>query len=327
MNNLYAPTALGVSAVQTPSESSASGVSWSAVIGGAFVAASLALILTILGVGLGLSSVSPWAGAGATASAIGTSAIVWITVTQAIAAGLGGYLAGRLRTKWAALHTDEVYFRDTAHGFLVWAVGVVITVAFLASAASSTVSTAAKLSAATAAGATAVGANAVATGPAGDTDAARAIPIGQVAPTLATSSEYLSDSLLRTDRAGPNPQPAVRNEVGRIMAVALRKGTLSDADRTYAAQVIASQTGLSQQEAQLRVDAVYAQAKSVAADAALEARTAADDARKAVAKTSFWIFVALLIGAFCASLAATVGGRQRDKLVVVAHGTPASTAT
>jgi len=248
------------------------------------------------------------------------SAIVWIIVTQAIAAALGGYLAGRLRTKWAAIHTDEVYFRDTAHGFLVWAVGVVITAAFLASAASSAVGTAAKLSAATAAAATTVSADGVATGPAADTDAARAIPAGQRASTLATSSEYLADSLLRTDRAGANAQPAVRSEVGRIMAVALRKGALANADRTYAAQVIASQTGLSQQDAQMRVDAVFAQAKSVAADAELEARTAADDARKAGAKTSLWIFVALLIGAFCASLAATMGGRQRDNLVVVGDG-------
>ena len=104
------------------------------------------------------------------------------------------------------------------------------------------------------------------------------------------------------------------------MAVALQNGTLSNADRTYAAQVIASQTGLSQQDAQLRVDAVFAQAKSVATDAELGARIAADDARKAVAKTSLWIFVALLVGAFCASLAATMGGRQRDNLVVVADG-------
>jgi hypothetical protein len=203
---------------------------------------------------------------------------------------------------------------------LVWAVGVVTTVAFLASAASSAVGTAAKLSAASATVATVAGANGVATGLAGDTDAARAVPTGQVASTLATSSEYLADLLLRTDRAGVNAQPAVRSEVGRIMAVALRKGTLTSADRTYAAQVIASQTGLSQQDAQLRVDAVFAQAKSVAADAELEARIAADDARKAVAKTSLWIFVALLVGAFCASLAATVGGRQRDNLVVVADG-------
>ena len=133
-------------------ESSVSGISWGAIIGGAFVAASLALILAILGVGLGLSAASPWAGAGASATAIGASAVVWLIATQAIAAGLGGYLAGRLRVKWATVHTDEVYFRDTAHGFLVWAVAAVITAAFLTSAASSIVGSGAKLAAAGAAG-------------------------------------------------------------------------------------------------------------------------------------------------------------------------------
>jgi len=112
-------------------------VSWAAVIGGAFVSASLALILLALGTGLGLSSVSPWSNLGASASTVGKGAIVWLILTQIMASALGGYLAGRLRTKWVNVHTDEVYFRDTAHGFLVWAVGMVITAAFLASAASS----------------------------------------------------------------------------------------------------------------------------------------------------------------------------------------------
>src|SRR5450759_4102001 len=132
-------------------DSNASGVSWPAVIGGAFVTASLALILIILGVGLGLSSISPWAGAGASATAIGLSAIVWLIATQAIASGLGGYLAGRLRIKWSTVHSDEVYFRDTAHGFLAWAVGVVITAAFLGAAISLIVGSGANLAATTAA--------------------------------------------------------------------------------------------------------------------------------------------------------------------------------
>ena len=118
------------------SESLTSGVSWGAIMAGAFVAASLALALTILGVGLGLSSVSPWTGVGAGATAVGAAAVMWLVVTQSVSAGLGGYIAGRLRVKWASVHTDEVYFRDTAHGLLVWAVGVAITAAFLASAAS-----------------------------------------------------------------------------------------------------------------------------------------------------------------------------------------------
>src|SRR5580704_5040642 len=115
-------------------EAHSSGVSWGAVIGGAFVAAAVSLIMLALGAGFGLSAVSPWSNVGA--SAIGAAAIVWLIVNEAISCALGGYLAGRLRTKWVSVHTDEVYFRDTANGFLVWAVAVVMTVTFLASAAS-----------------------------------------------------------------------------------------------------------------------------------------------------------------------------------------------
>ena len=99
-----------------------SAVSWGAILAGAAAAAALSLILLILGTGLGLSAMSPWAQAGATAATLGVSTIVWITLTQLLASGMGGYLAGRLRTKWVAVHTDEVFFRDTAHGFLAWAV-------------------------------------------------------------------------------------------------------------------------------------------------------------------------------------------------------------
>jgi hypothetical protein len=113
-----------------------------AVIAGAFVAAALWLILLALGTGLGLSSVSPWSNVGASASTINSAAIVWLIIIEIVASAMGGYLAGRLRTRWATIHTDEVYFRDTAHGFLVWAVGLVITASFLASAATSMVGSA-----------------------------------------------------------------------------------------------------------------------------------------------------------------------------------------
>ncbi len=96
----------------------ASAVSWGAIVAGAAAAAALSLILLMLGVGLGLSAVSPWARDGVSATTFGVSTIVWLTLTQLLASAMGGYLAGRLRTKWAAAHSDEVYFRDTAHGFL-----------------------------------------------------------------------------------------------------------------------------------------------------------------------------------------------------------------
>src|ERR1700682_5580479 len=125
-------------------EAYSSGMSWPAVIAGAFVAAALSLILLALGTGLGLSSVSPWSNVGASASTINRAAILWLIIIQIIASAMGGYLAGRLRTKWATIHTDEVYFRDTAHGFLVWAVSLIITASLLASAATSMVSSAAR---------------------------------------------------------------------------------------------------------------------------------------------------------------------------------------
>ena len=272
-------------------DSNASGVSWAAVIGGAFVTASLTLILIILGVGLGLSTLSPWSGAGASATAIGLSAIAWLIATQAIASGLGGYLAGRLRTKWSTVHSDEVYFRDTAHGFLVWAVGVVITAAFLGSTVSLIVGSGAKLA------------------------ATKAASMSGPQSAFATSGSYLTDTLLRADRISRDTAPAIRLEIGFILAEALRKGTLPDADRTYMARVIAVHTEISQTEAEKRVDAVYAQGKNIAADAELAVRNVADEARKAAAKASLWIFVSMLTGAFSASLAATIGGRQRECVV------------
>src|SRR5256885_1932303 len=106
-------------------EGYASAVSWGAVIAGAFASAALSLILLALGAGFGLSATSPWSNVGASASRVGVGAIIWLIIVQIMAFAIGGYIAGRMRTKWVGVHTDEVYFRDTAHGFLVWAVGIV----------------------------------------------------------------------------------------------------------------------------------------------------------------------------------------------------------
>jgi len=199
-----------------------------------------------------------------------------------------GYLAGRLRIRWSTVHSDEVYFRDTAHGFLVWAVGVVITAAFLGAAVSSIVGSGAKLAATTAA------AGAIAATASGGETITGAAPTSGPQSALATARSYLTDTLLRPDRIPAVAAPEARLEIGRIFAEALRKGTLPDADRKYAARLIAAQTGLSQAEAEQRVDAVYAQGKSITADAERAARDAADKARKAAAKESLWMFVALL---------------------------------
>jgi len=112
----------------------AGAVSWGAVIAGAVGAAALSLVLILLGTGLGLAVVSPWASEGISGTTASVSTIVWVTVVQLLASVLGGYLAGRLRTRWVTVHTDEVFFRDTAHGFLAWAVATLLMATLLSSA-------------------------------------------------------------------------------------------------------------------------------------------------------------------------------------------------
>jgi hypothetical protein len=268
---------------ETNNEAHSSGMSWAAVIAGAFVAAAASLALLALGTGIGLSAISPWDGAGASASAVGKGAIVWLILTELTASLLGGYLAGRLRTKWVNIHTDEVYFRDTAHGLLVWAVGLVITAAFLASAVAS-VGRSARAGATTAEGSSAAPARGA-----------------------FSANEYLVDSLLRTNSPGAaQDDAALRGEVGLIFVNALRQGNIPATDKSYLAQLVAARTGVSEPEAEKRVDDVYAQATQ-----------AADTARKVAAHSMYWTFLALLIGAFCASFAATIGGKQRDRVIII----------
>jgi hypothetical protein len=301
-----------------------SGVSWGAIFAGAAGAAALSLILLILGTGLGLSSVSPWAGQGASATTFGASTIVWITLTQLLASGMGGYLAGRLRTKWAAVHTDEVYFRDTAHGFLAWAVATLVTAAVLTSTISSIVSTGAQ-----GAGMLAGGAATAATAAAGG--AAKAASGDATGSSMMSSSGpmgYAVDSLFRKDptattasatpTTGSAPAPtgadtATSNaEVTRIMANSISGGPLPADDSRYLGQLVAQRTGLSQQDAEKRVSDTYAKLQAKARDAETAVREAADKARKASAYAALWLFVSLLVGAFVASLMATYGGRRRD---------------
>jgi len=260
------------SSLPCANEANSSGVSWDAVIGGAFVTAALSVILLALGAGLGLSSISPWSNIGASALTVGTAAIVWLFVMQIISSAMGGYLAGRLRTKRAAIHTHEVYFRDTAHGFLVWAVALVITASFLAGAAASMV------------GGTAQPAEGRSFGP----------------------EAYFIDTMFRSDRFAPDQNDAsVRAEAGYIFANALRQKEIPAADKTYLAQLVTAKTGLQQADAEKRVSDVFT-----------AARKTVEAARKAVTHLLLWLFIALLTGAFCASYAATIGGRQRDNVLV-----------
>lgn len=285
--------------------SAASAVAWGAILAGAAGAAALSLVLLRLGTGLGLSAVSPWARTGLSASALGWSAIVWVTLTQIAAAGLGGYLAGRLRSRWLVAHRDEVYFRDTAHGLLAWAVATLGTAALLTSTVSSVVGTGASVTA----GAFTAGA-------------------ALVRPEDANASvAYYVDRVLRKDSTGtvagntaPNTPAADlavvtdprTPEMIRLFGKNLKAGKLADDDLRYAGQWVAQRTGLSQDQAQARVITIYTEAQTALRNADAMARETANAARKTSSYTALWLVVALLLGAFSASVAATLGGRQRD---------------
>ena len=283
-------------------------VSWPAIIAGATGAAALSLILLILGTGLGLSSISPWVDQGASAGALATSTILWITLTQIAAAGMGGYLAGRLRTRWSDTHSDEVYFRDTAHGFLAWALATLVTAGVLTSAISGILGAGAKAGATLSAGA----ANATAAG--------QPFTLGGDRSTDAVNPNvYIVDRLFRREPGSPDTaapidgdQSLVVTQVKRMVANGLASETMPPDDLKYAAQLISQRTGLSQADAEKRVTGGFAQIQSRMKRAETSAREATDKARKASAYATLWLFVSLLVGAFSASLAATYGGRRRD---------------
>ncbi|SFF22845.1 hypothetical protein [Nitrosomonas sp. Nm166] len=294
----------------------ASAVSWGAIVAGAAAIAVLSLILLILGTGLGLSLVSPWTHEGISATAFSVSAIGWLTFTQFFASGVGGYIAGRLRTKWTTAPADEVYFRDTAHGFLAWAVATLITAVMLTSVVGSIITGGIQAGATVAGGVT--------------TTAAATAGIG-IAPTMQSSREnagannnmmnYFIDSLFRRDLStASNTAQETRNgglgenalEVTRIFINSIQAESLPEEDIRYVGQLVAQHTDLTQQEAEKRVKNIFAQLQEKLQKGEAAAKEAADQARKASAYTSLWLFVSLLIGAFIASYTATYGGRQRD---------------
>lgn len=269
-------------------ETQRSGVSWAAVFAGAVAAAALSLVLFILGSGLGLAAISPWSYN--SVAAIGVTTILWISFTQLAASAVGGYMAGRLRIRWTGLHADEVYFRDTAHGFLAWAVATLLTAMLVIGAMRAALSGAIDAGAGVAKVTAMAGADSSAINPA----------------------DYFTDVLLRTDKPTDLSGVNVRGEVFRIFASAIQAGSLSADDRAYLARLVAARTGLSQADAGRRVDEVHARLGTAVATARAKAKEAADTARKASAGAALWMTVALLLGAFVASFTATIGGRLRD---------------
>lgn len=286
-------------------ERDSGGVSWASILAGAVAAAALSLILLALGSGLGLSAVSPWSYAGMSGTGLGISAIAWLMFMAATSSGLGGYLAGRLRPKWQ-VPSDETFFRDTAHGFLSWAVATVLSAGLLAGAATAMLGTAAKATGAVAGTAVTAAAAAAGSATAGQ---------GSAGSRAEDSANYFVDMLFRGSRvADPGTDPrAIRGEAMTIIARSFPDAELSPADRSYVAQLVSQRTGISQSEAEQRVVQVAAAAKAAAEATTARAKGVAEEARRATLHVALWIFISLLLGAFCAALAASIGGRQRDE--------------
>ena len=298
-------------------ELATSGVSWAAVAAGAVAAAALTLLLVAFGAGLGLSTISPWSDSGVSTSTFRLGTGIYLVIIGVMSSAIGGYLAGRLRTKWAGIHSNEVFFRDTAHGFLAWAFATLISATALAS-------TTAYLANGAAAGIAATSAQAIQSINPSQIyvdKLFRTAPVPQSAQATATPPAASEPSNLDNARASAdNPSVAngeptrqtndpptrqtnqVRAEILRLWTADFRNDQdLSSTDKIYVAQVVAAQTGMSEADAQKRVDQVVTEAKATV-----------DNARRNAAHLSFWLTATLLFGAFAASLAAAEGGALRD---------------
>jgi hypothetical protein len=271
--------------------SAASGVSWPAIFAGAVGATAVSVMLLIFGAGLGLSSVSPWPHDGVSVTTFTVLAAIWLVIVQWVSSALGGYIAGRLRTKWTGVHTDEVFFRDTAHGFLAWGLATVLVAALLTMGSGSAVSTGAQL---------ASGSN------------------------MTTANSYYVDELFRQN-VSPNGDaiaPATgsaamvtglsdkdtRSQAATILGETAVTGEVSAPDNAYLTQLVSGRTGLAPADAQTRVNDVLAQQQA----GIVKAKQIADAARKTSAKAAIFTFISLLIGAFIASVSGAIGGRLRD---------------
>lgn len=257
-------------------ESSSSGIHWGAILGGAAAAAAVSLILIPLGSALGFGSFSVFTATANTAVVFTAGWAIWLVIMQWVSSFFGGYIAGRLRVKWADLHSDEVFFRDTAHGFLAWAVATIVTLGLVASVSGG-----------------------LATGAAGGAASAANAMSGD---TLG----YYSDTLYRGSTASTAD---VTPETVRILARDAKIGDFPAGDRDYLAKQVSARTGLSQADAETRVNTVIADINTDAD----KAKQAAETARKAAVGFFTVLFISLLVGAFIASVSAALGGKLRDE--------------
>src|SRR5437868_526276 len=254
------PAPLGSSATAT---AGASFVEWGAVLAGAFLAAAISFVLLTFGAAIGLSATSPWPNSGASAKVVVSLAVFWAMVQQIGAFMAGGYVAGRMRSRWHETG-HEVEFRDGLHGGLVWAVGVVIGAALFLSTAGSVAKTGAEV---------AGGAAAVAGSSTSDPmDAVLDTMLRPATVTQASSPSPATSAAGTPPTAGPMGPRAravssgddTRAEMSRVLASAAASGSLTADNRAYLVQLVAQRAGISQQEADKRVNDAFNAAREAA---------------------------------------------------------------
>jgi len=270
-------------------------VEWGAVFAGAVTAAALSFVFLTFGTAIGLTTVSPWPNSGVSAKTAASLAVFWTLAQQIGAFMIGGYIAGRLRARWAEANEDETEFRDGLHGALVWSVGIAFGALLLF---------------ATAGAAARTGVDAI-------SKAATA------ATNNADTIAYYADALMRPAARPANAQggqgaatPArveplsqeTRAEIGRIVARSVAAGSLADNDRSYLATLAAQRTGLPQTEAERRVNETITEATRAT-------REAADKARRAAVLAGLVTAISLMASLGAAWWAAQKGGNHRDQRV------------
>jgi hypothetical protein len=290
---------------------------WGPVILGALGAAAMSVVLLAFGSALGLSVVSPYPYAGISAKGAAILAAVYLALVMVASFAAGGYVAGRMRSPWRTTDETESHFRDGAHGFGVWSIGVLLTAALAASGVGAVAAAAGKATTAIAAAGTAGAASNPALGQLSLRPTDYAIDrLLAPAPAAAPANQ---EAQAAPGVAQPAATPARRTRadleapMARALAAGLTTPQLDVRDRTYLARVVADQTGMPQAEAEKRVDETYADLKA----AEQKARDAAEAARKTALIAAFLTAATLAIGCAAACAGAALGARHRDERTVV----------
>jgi hypothetical protein len=280
-------------------------VEWGPIILGTLAALAMLVVLMAFGSALGLSVVSPQPYAGISARGAAVLAGLYIALVHVAAFATGGYLAGRLRSPWTTDTLVERHFRDGAHGFAVWSLGVVLGAILALSGAAGLLKAGTAIAAAGTVGASSNPAIAQISMQPTDYAVDRLLAPAPGGGAGATPAGDGAANTSRADLAAP---------IARAFTANLHNPQLDANDRTMLASLVSQRTGLSQADAEKRVDQAFAELKA----AEQKARDAADKARKTTLIAAFLAAAAMAIGAAAACAGATLGARHRDERTSVA---------